>query len=101
MWSKVWDNAQREAYVKNVSGNLGNVKKADIKARQRMSHILSPRSLSMLTLSFVLVAIYAAVDQDLSDRIAKAIGHPSVKPLQVKSAAEVLKFRTNIGVAVQ
>lgn len=50
-------------------------------------------------LQFFLVSIWAAVDQGLSDRIAAAIGHPPVKPLQVKSAAEALNFRHNIGAA--
>ena len=27
------------------------------------------------------VRVFAAVDQDLSDRISKAVGHPTVKPL--------------------
>jgi hypothetical protein len=42
------------------------------------------------------VSIYAAVDQGLSDRIAAAIGHPSVQPLGVKPAAEALNFKHNI-----
>jgi hypothetical protein len=76
-------------------------------SRRRISRLgsvcgafISTSLLILMFLSF-LVAIYAAVDQGLSDRIAKAIGHPSVKPLQVKSAAEVLKFRTNIGLKLQ
>lgn len=40
-----------------------------------------------------LVAVFAAVDQGLSDRIAAAVGHKSVEPLKVKSVAEVEKFR--------
>jgi catalase len=34
MWSKVWNDAQREAYVRNVSGHLGNVKSTVVKDRQ-------------------------------------------------------------------
>lgn len=45
-----------------------------------------------------LVSVFAAVDQELSDRIAKAIGHSTVKPLQVKPASEAITFRANIGV---
>jgi catalase len=45
--------------------------------------------------------VYAAVDQGLSDRIAKAIGHPTVKPLKVKPAAEAVRFRHNIGLSSQ
>lgn len=44
---------------------------------------------------FVLVAVWAAVDQGLSDRIAKAVGAPTVKPLAVKPASEVANFRAN------
>lgn len=44
-----------------------------------------------------LVAIYAAVDQGLSDRIAAAIGANPVKPLQVKPVSEAEKFRPNLG----
>jgi len=39
--------------------------------------------------------VFAAVDQDLSDRIAKAVGHPTVKPLEVKSASEAVRFKIN------
>ena len=40
LWSKVWNDQQREAYVKNVSGHLGNVRSDEIKARQREFHIM-------------------------------------------------------------
>ncbi len=43
------------------------------------------------------VSVFAAVDQGLSDRIAKAIGHPSVQPLKVKSANEARRFRADVG----
>ncbi|ESK88292.1 catalase isozyme p [Moniliophthora roreri MCA 2997] len=79
LWSKVWNDQQREAYVQNVAGHFKNVKSAEVKARQ--------------------LSVWAAVDQGLSDRIAKAIGHSPVKPLQVKSASEAVKFRANCGVA--
>jgi catalase len=79
LWSKVWDDAQRQAYVNNVSGHFKNVKSEAVKARQ--------------------LSVWAAVDQGLSDRIAQAIGHPSVKPLSVKPASEAVKFRANIGLA--
>ncbi|KIL62789.1 hypothetical protein M378DRAFT_165257 [Amanita muscaria Koide BX008] len=73
LWSKVWNDKEREAYVQNVSGNFKNVKSAEIKRRQ--------------------LSVFAAVDQSLSDRIAKAIGHPSVPPLKVKLAHEAPKFQ--------
>ncbi len=37
------------------------------------------------------VSVFAAVDQDLSDRIAKAIGVSTVQPLKVKPASEAGK----------
>ena len=43
-----------------------------------------------------LVSVFAAVNQDLSDRIAKAIGAPTVKPLAVKSASEAPRFKPNV-----
>lgn len=46
------------------------------------------------------MAIFAAVDQGLSDRIADAIGAPRVQPLKVKSAEEAVKFRANLGCVV-
>ncbi|KAG6808736.1 hypothetical protein H0H92_003061 [Tricholoma furcatifolium] len=79
LWSNVWNDQQREAYVQNVAGHFGGVKSAAVKERQ--------------------LSVWAAVDQGLSDRIAKAIGHPSVKPLQVKPASEAVKFRTYLGFA--
>lgn len=39
------------------------------------------------------VAVFATVDQDLSDRIAKAMGVPTVKPLQVKPASQAVRFQ--------
>ncbi|KAF8634071.1 hypothetical protein AX17_004333 [Amanita inopinata Kibby_2008] len=80
MWSKVWNEQQKEAYVRNVSGHFGNVKSPVVKARQ--------------------LSVWAAVDQGLSDRIAAAIGHPPVKPMQVKPASEAVNFRANIGGAL-
>lgn len=35
LWSKVWDDRAREAYVQNVAGHFGGVKSPEIKARQR------------------------------------------------------------------
>jgi hypothetical protein len=53
-----------------------------------MSHTLCPNY-------YPAVAVFAAVDQGLSDRVAKAIGAPTVKPLKVKPAAEALRFKPN------
>lgn len=41
------------------------------------------------------VRVFAAVDQDLSNRISKAVGHPAVKPLEVKPASEAVRFKVN------
>ena len=42
LWSKVWDDKEREAYVQNVSGHFKNVKSPEVKARQRkQSRILA------------------------------------------------------------
>jgi len=76
MWQKVFNDEAREHYVQNIAGHFGNVKSAEIKARQ--------------------LAVFAAVDQSLSDRIAKAIGHPTVKPLKVKPAEEAGKFKAGL-----
>lgn len=54
-----------------------------------------------LLLTYCKVSVYAAVDQGLSDRIAKAIGHAPVKPLKVKSAAEAVRYRHNMGLSLQ
>lgn len=43
------------------------------------------------------MAVFAAVDQALSDEIAKAIGHSTVKPLEVKPAAHAKNFTPNVG----
>jgi len=76
LWIKVFGEKEREAYVKNVSGHFKNVKSPEIKARQ--------------------LSVWAAVDQGLSDRIADAVGHPHVKPLQVKAASEADKYRLKV-----
>jgi catalase len=72
LWSKVWNDQEREAYIQNVSGHFKGVKSPEVKARQ--------------------LSVWAAVDQDLSDRIAAAIGHPPVAPLKVKPASEAVKY---------
>jgi len=74
--TKVLDDTARAHLVENLAGNLGNVKKAEIKARQ--------------------LAVFAAVDQQFSNAVAKAIGHPPVEPLQVKPASEAIRFKHGI-----
>ncbi len=48
-------------------------------------------------LTGIVVSVWAAVDQNLSNRIAAAIGHAPVKPLKVKPASEAVQFRANTG----
>jgi catalase len=74
--NEVMDEKARANLISNIASHLGNVKQHDIKARQ--------------------LSIFAAVDQNLSDAIAKAIGQPSVKPLQVKSASEAIRFSPSL-----
>ncbi|TFK92470.1 catalase [Polyporus arcularius HHB13444] len=73
LWSKVLNDEDRTHLVRNVAGHLGSAKSAEIKARQ--------------------LSVFAAVDQDLADRIADAIGVPRVQPQKVKPAEEALRFR--------
>jgi len=77
MWSKVWNDQQREAYVQNVAGHFKGVKSKVVRDRQ--------------------LSVWAAVDQELSNRIAKAVGASPVQPLQVKPASEAVKFRALLG----
>lgn len=47
----------------------------------------------MLLMLYIIVSVFAAVDQDLADRLCKAIGHPPVKPLAVAPASEAIRFK--------
>lgn len=76
LWTRVFDDGAKERYVNNVAGHLGGAKSAEIKKRQ--------------------LAIFAAVDQDLSDRIAKAMEMSPVKPLKVKPASEAKRFKASV-----
>ncbi|KIY61672.1 catalase [Cylindrobasidium torrendii FP15055 ss-10] len=75
LWSKVWNDQQREALVQNLAGHIGGVKSKEVLARQ--------------------LSVFAAVDQGLSDRLAKAVGAPTVAPLKSRSAEEAVKYRFN------
>jgi len=76
LWTKVFDDGARERFVENVAGHIGGVKSKEIVARQ--------------------LSVFAAVNQGLSDRIAKAIGAPSVQPLKVKPASEAIRYKANL-----
>ncbi|GBE84665.1 catalase [Sparassis latifolia] len=73
LWQKVFNDTDREHFVHNVAVHLGNAKSAAVKARQ--------------------LSVFAAVDQEIADRIAKAIGVPTVPPLKVASASEAIRFK--------
>ena len=76
----------------NVAVHLKNAKSSEVKARQRTYHLLSvPLQYSLQLLPPV--SVFAAVDQEIADRIAKAIGVPTVKPLQVKPADSAVRFK--------
>jgi len=77
LYTKVMNDKDRQHLIQNIVGNLRNAKSAEIKARQ--------------------LSVFAAVDQGLSDAIAKAIGAPTAQPLAVAPATEVVPLRTNIG----
>ncbi|KDN33956.1 hypothetical protein RSAG8_12955, partial [Rhizoctonia solani AG-8 WAC10335] len=75
LWQKVMNDDAKERFVKNVAGHLGNAKSKDVKARQ--------------------LSVFATVDQGLSDRIAKAMGVATAKPLKVKPASEAVRFKAH------
>ncbi|KAG2068674.1 catalase-domain-containing protein [Suillus decipiens] len=77
LYRDVMDEGARTRLVANVAGHLGGAKSAEVKARA--------------------LSYFASVDQSLSDRIAKAIGAPTVKPLPVKPASEAVRFRHGVG----
>ena len=95
----MFDDVAKDHFVSNVAGHLGNVKSAEVKARQRASRSLFPLSkvenLLRNTICDTLVSVFAAVDQTIADRIAKAINHAPVQPLKAKPAAEAVRFRYN------
>jgi len=75
LWQSVFTNVDREHFVTNVSGHIKNVRNKAILERQ--------------------LRVFATVDQGLSDRIADAVGHPAVIPLEVGSASEAVRFKMN------
>jgi catalase len=89
------NDRDRQHLIQNIAGNLRNAKSAEIKARQRKLSYLT--FLQTLLDVFSSVSVFAAVDQGLSDAIANAIGAPTVQPLAVARATDVVPLRTNIG----
>jgi catalase len=97
LYTKVLNDTGRQHLVQNISAHLGNVKSAEIKARQRKCFSLSNSHFSGRRLTPLLVAVFAAVDQGLSDAIARAVGAQTAAPLAVAPATEVVPLKTNIG----
>lgn len=95
LYTTVMSQTDREHLIHNIAAHLGNAKSAEIRARQRMSSFFRP--MSKLFVDDVTVSVFAAVDQGLSDAIAKVIGAPAVRPLRVAPASGVVPLRTNIG----
>jgi len=71
LWN-LWSDNEKEAYVQNVAAHFGGVKSTVVRDRQ--------------------LSVWAAVDQSLSDRIAKAVGASPVKSLDAKKAESAAKF---------
>ncbi|KAI0271274.1 catalase [Gloeopeniophorella convolvens] len=77
LYQDVMSQTDRDHLVHNIAVHLGNVKSPVIRDRQ--------------------LSVFAAVDQGLSDAVAKAIGASPVQPLKVAPASEAIRFRANIG----
>jgi len=76
LFQKAMDATQREHLIKNFAGHMKGIKTKAILERQ--------------------LSVLAAVDQSLSDGVAKIIGTPTVKPLVVKKAEEAIRFKANV-----
>ena len=95
LYQKVVDDTQRDHWhlVHNVAVHIKNCKSKEVVARQRAYSLHTSHSYFSYLISFHLsVSVFAAVDQSLSDRIAKAIGAPTVQPLKAKPAAEGVRY---------
>jgi len=77
LYRKVMSDTDREHLVRNIADHLGNVKSAEIKALQ--------------------LSVFAAVDQGLSDAIARAVSAPTALPLAVTPATAAVPLKTNTG----
>lgn len=91
------NDKDRQHLIQNIAGNLRNAKSAEIKARQRKFFRYLICLFPQILLDTFSVSVFAAVDQGLSDAIAIAIGAPTVQPLAVARASEVIPLRTNVG----
>ncbi|KAM0756085.1 catalase-domain-containing protein [Meredithblackwellia eburnea MCA 4105] len=76
LWTRVFDDGARDRFVANLSGHLGGVKSAEVKAR---------------TLS-----VWTAVSADLGNRLAKAIGHAPVTAYKPQPAGNANRFKANL-----
>ena len=93
LWQNVFDDMQKAHFVSNMAAALGSVKSPVVKARQRkfLQTATYYRSSHMSSV----VSIFAAVDQDIADRICKAIDHLPVKPLVVAPAMQAIRFQVH------
>jgi catalase len=76
LWQKVFSDKDREHFVQNVAVHMRKCKSKEVQARQ--------------------LSVFATVDQEIADRIAKTLGVSSAQPLKVKSADEAISYRTGI-----
>lgn len=97
LWEN-WSPDEKKTYVKNVSLHFRHVTNDEVKKRQcRFMYKLNRARLFLTIISAV--RVWAAVDPELSNLIAKAICHDPVEPLEVAPASEAVKFRPNLGFA--
>ena len=83
----------REHLVGNIAVHIKNVKSKEVLNRQRM--YFCTQNYSYIYIRFLLcpVSVFATVDQSLADRVAAAVGVPSVSPLKVKPAPEAVRYK--------
>ncbi|PAV17619.1 catalase [Pyrrhoderma noxium] len=73
LYQKVMSEEDREHLVGNIAVHIKNVKSKEVLNRQ--------------------LSVFATVDQSLADRVAAAVGVPSVSPLKVKPAPEAVRYK--------
>jgi len=74
LWQKVFDDGARERFINNVAGHISGAKSKVIVERQ--------------------LSVFAAVDQDIADRLAAKLGHnKGIQPVAMKKASEAYRFQ--------
>lgn len=76
LWTRVYDQDAKDRFVSNVAGHLCGAKSDETKKR--------------------MLAVFGAVDEDLSARIAKEIGMSPVPAYKPLPASEGRRFRANL-----